>query len=123
MFEKILLPVDLSNRHGPALEVAQNLARQNQGEIVILHVIELIAGLSISEEKGFYRKLEKTAEARLKKAGETSRAAKGAPLAKDSVRSSRADHCQVRQGNRCGLDCAHRPAGGFEETLGWLGQP
>jgi nucleotide-binding universal stress UspA family protein len=67
MFKKILLPVDLSNRHGPALEVSQNLARQNQGEIVLLHVIELIAGLSLAEEKGFYRKLEKTAEARLKK--------------------------------------------------------
>jgi nucleotide-binding universal stress UspA family protein len=67
MFKKILLPVDFSNRHGPALEIGQNLARQNRGEIILLHVIELIAGLSMSEEKNFYQKLEKVAEARLKK--------------------------------------------------------
>jgi nucleotide-binding universal stress UspA family protein len=67
MFKKILLPVDLSNRHGPALEIGQNLARQNRAEIILLHVIELIAGLSMGEEKDFYQKLEKVAEARLKK--------------------------------------------------------
>jgi nucleotide-binding universal stress UspA family protein len=67
MFKKIVLPVDLSNRHGPALEIGKTLAKQNRGEIVLLHVIELIAGLSMREEKDFYRKLEKVAEARLKK--------------------------------------------------------
>jgi nucleotide-binding universal stress UspA family protein len=67
MFKKILLPVDLSNRHGPALEIGQNLTRQNQGEIVLLHVIELINGLSLAEEKGFYRKLENAATRHLKK--------------------------------------------------------
>jgi hypothetical protein len=54
----------LSNRHGPALEIGQTLPNQNKGEIVLLHVLELIAGLSMGEEKDFYRKLEKVAEAR-----------------------------------------------------------
>jgi universal stress protein A len=67
MFKKILLPIDLSNRHGPALEIGCILARQNQGEIVLLHVIELIGGLSLGEEKGFYRKLERAAETHLRK--------------------------------------------------------
>lgn len=67
MFKKILLPVDLSNRNGPALEIGQNLARRNQGEIVLLHVIELIDGLSLAEEKGFYRKLENAAVKHMKK--------------------------------------------------------
>jgi nucleotide-binding universal stress UspA family protein len=67
MFKKILLPVDLSNRHGPALEIGMNLARQNRGEIVLLHVIEVIGGLKLSEEKPFYRKLQQSAEKHLKK--------------------------------------------------------
>ncbi len=67
MFKKILLPVDLSNRHGPAFEIGVNLARKNQGEIVLLHVIELIGGLKLSEEKAFYRKLQQGAEKHLKK--------------------------------------------------------
>jgi len=69
VFKKILLPIDLSNRHGPAMEIGGNLARQNQGELVLLHVIELIGGLSMNEEKAFYRKLELTAEKHLKKLG------------------------------------------------------
>jgi nucleotide-binding universal stress UspA family protein len=67
MFKKILLPVDLSNRHGPALEIGQNLARQNQREIILLHVIELIRGLSLGEERDFYRKLEMAAKSCLKR--------------------------------------------------------
>ena len=67
MFKKILLPIDLSNRHGPALKIGRALATQNHAEIVLLHVIELIGGLSLSEEKGFYQKLKKSAEVHLKK--------------------------------------------------------
>jgi nucleotide-binding universal stress UspA family protein len=61
MFKKILLPVDLSERHQQALDVAVNLANQSAGEVTLLHVIEVIAGLSLEEEKSFYKRLEKSA--------------------------------------------------------------
>jgi nucleotide-binding universal stress UspA family protein len=61
MFQRILLPVDLSDRHQQALEAATSLVKQSGGEITILHVIEVIAGLSLEEEKNFYKRLEKSA--------------------------------------------------------------
>jgi universal stress protein A len=67
MFKKILLPVDLSNRHGPAVKIGRTLALQNRGKLILLHVIELIGGLSMREEKTFYSKLKKTAESHLRK--------------------------------------------------------
>jgi nucleotide-binding universal stress UspA family protein len=65
MFTKILLPVDLSDRHGRALEVAAQLAGRGGGSITLLHVIEVIAGASRDEEKGFYGRLEKAARRHL----------------------------------------------------------
>jgi nucleotide-binding universal stress UspA family protein len=61
MFKKVLLPVDLSDRHRQALEAAANLAKQSGGEITLLHIIEVIAGLSMAEERDFYKRLEKKA--------------------------------------------------------------
>jgi nucleotide-binding universal stress UspA family protein len=69
MFKKILLPVDLTDKHGPALDVAADLAKQSGGEIVLLHVIEVIAGLSMEEERDFYSRLEKTARGHLGRLG------------------------------------------------------
>jgi nucleotide-binding universal stress UspA family protein len=67
MFKTILLPVDLSDRHGPALDAALTLASQAGGEVVLLHVIEIIQGLPLDEEKGFYNRLEKAARTHLEK--------------------------------------------------------
>jgi nucleotide-binding universal stress UspA family protein len=69
MFKKILLPVDLADKHGPALNVAADLADRSGGEIVLLHVIEVIAGLPMEEERGFYSRLEKKARAFLERLG------------------------------------------------------
>jgi nucleotide-binding universal stress UspA family protein len=71
MFQKLLLPVDLSDRHGPALEATAELAGQSGGEVVLLHVIEVIAGLSLDEEKDFYRRLEQAARNHLGHLGHT----------------------------------------------------
>lgn len=65
MFKKILLPVDLTDKHGPALKVAADLAGQSGGEIVLLHVIEVIAGVPMEEEKAFYGRLERSARKHL----------------------------------------------------------
>jgi hypothetical protein len=47
MFKKILLPIDLTDRHGRVLVVAAELATQSGGEVILLHVIETIAGLAM----------------------------------------------------------------------------
>jgi nucleotide-binding universal stress UspA family protein len=64
MFQKILLPVGLGEAPQAAIDRAAELAGP-KGEVVLLHVIELIAGLPLEEEKSFYRRLEKTAQAHL----------------------------------------------------------
>ena len=76
MFLKILLPVDLSDRHGLALTTAAELASQSGGEVLLLHVIETIAGLSMEEEKNFYTRLEKSARTHMHHLGQQLRGAK-----------------------------------------------
>jgi nucleotide-binding universal stress UspA family protein len=61
MFRKILLPVDLTARHQQALDAATDLARPSGGEVTLLHVIEIIPGLAVEEDKPFYQRLEKKA--------------------------------------------------------------
>lgn len=63
-FERILLPIDLSDRHGAAIDLAATLVGQ-AGEVVLLHVIEDIAGLPSEEGKGFYGRLETAARTHL----------------------------------------------------------
>ncbi len=69
MFKKILAPIDLTDKHGPALNAAADLAKQAGGEIVLLHVIEVIAGLPLEEDKNFYGRLEQKARAHLQEMG------------------------------------------------------
>src|SRR6266852_2933937 len=70
MFKKILLPIDLSDRHERSLDVAANLAGLAGGEVELFHVVEIISGLALEEEKEFYRRLEKMARNHLAKLGE-----------------------------------------------------
>jgi universal stress protein A len=58
MFKKIILPVDLTDKHQKALDVAGDLAEQTKGEVILLHVIEIIPGLPMEEEREFYDRLE-----------------------------------------------------------------
>jgi nucleotide-binding universal stress UspA family protein len=69
MFKKILLPVDLTNKHQPALAIAGDLAALSGGEVILLHVIETIPGLSMEEEQPFYKQLERKAQAHLDRLG------------------------------------------------------
>lgn len=65
VFERIMLPVDLSDRHGRAVEVAVGLAKQSGGEVVLLHVVEILPGLPRKEESAFYGRLENKARTHL----------------------------------------------------------
>jgi nucleotide-binding universal stress UspA family protein len=70
MFKNLLLPVDMSEKHQPALDAAVNLARRNGGRVTLLHVIEVVAGLPVDEEKAFYGRLEKAARKHVGQMGE-----------------------------------------------------
>jgi nucleotide-binding universal stress UspA family protein len=61
-FKHILVPVDLSDRHGRALEIAAGLVAPG-GEVTLLHVIELVRGMPRDEEADFYGRLESKSRA------------------------------------------------------------
>jgi nucleotide-binding universal stress UspA family protein len=67
MFRKILLPLDLTDKHKKALTTAMELAGKSGGEVLLVHVIELIHGMPVDEEKDFYNRLERAAHEHLEK--------------------------------------------------------
>ncbi len=69
MFQKIIVPIDLTDRHQSILNVASDLAGNSQGEIILLHVIESIAGWEDEEVEEFYLKIEASAQEHLERLG------------------------------------------------------
>jgi nucleotide-binding universal stress UspA family protein len=67
MFQKILVPLDMTFKHRRAIDMAADLAQQSGGEVVLLHAIELIHGMPREDEKEFYDRLETAAHAHLEK--------------------------------------------------------
>ena len=68
MFERIVVPADLTERNREAVAMASRVVAPN-GSICLLHVIETIPGLSVDEEREFYEKLEQKASAFLAELG------------------------------------------------------
>lgn len=66
MFQHILVPVDFAAGGERALELALGIARLGESKVSVLHVIELIADTSFEELEGFYRKLMRQAQARMR---------------------------------------------------------
>lgn len=75
MFKHLLLPIDLTDRHQAALRAAVELARLGRGAVTLLHVVEVIPGLAIDEDKAFYDRLTQEAEKHLDRQGATLTAA------------------------------------------------
>lgn len=75
MFQRILVPVDLTDRHGPTFDLVARLAGSG-GEVIVLHVIELVRGLAREEDPGFYRRLEEKGKKHVDRLVETLRAKK-----------------------------------------------
>ncbi|HMP03433.1 MAG TPA: universal stress protein [Gemmatales bacterium] len=72
MFKTILVPVDLTDRHGPAVDRAVELAKASGGKVILAHVIETIAGLKEDpEDRHFYDRLERTSRQHLEQIGAT----------------------------------------------------
>lgn len=74
MFEKILVPVDLSDGNLRAIETSRDLARETGGEVTVIHVIEML-DLPFEELAGFYDRLEKKAVNAMRELVEPIRAA------------------------------------------------
>ena len=69
VFRKILMPVDLTDRHQQALDIAASLANESAGEVTLLHVAEVIPGIWPQEERAFYSRIEQAARDHLAKLG------------------------------------------------------
>jgi nucleotide-binding universal stress UspA family protein len=65
MFHNIVVPVDMTDRHGPAVSTAGQFAAAGGGAVTLLHVIELIHGVRREDEPAFYERLELNANAHL----------------------------------------------------------
>lgn len=65
MFKRILVPVDLTKKSRPALEISLKLAIQNDAHVTLLHVIERIDHVSQKELGPFYKKLEASAQRKI----------------------------------------------------------
>ena len=76
MYQHLLLPLDLTEKHDQAVQTASNFARQFHGKVTLLHVIELIQGLPREEDRAFYDRLEKKAKAHLDNVGQALTASK-----------------------------------------------
>jgi nucleotide-binding universal stress UspA family protein len=70
MFQKILVPVDLTDVHQPALDIAARLAQGSTGAVTLLHVIEVIAEVWAGEDRDFYDRLEQKARDHLARLGQ-----------------------------------------------------
>lgn len=70
MFQRILVPVDLTDKSLTGVDHAVELARENRAEITLLHVIETVEHISFDEMKQFYERLEQSAREGLKECTE-----------------------------------------------------
>ena len=60
MFNRILLPVDLTEKNDSALDAARELLVAG-GEVILLHVIETITDAPFEDMQDFYQRLEEKA--------------------------------------------------------------
>jgi nucleotide-binding universal stress UspA family protein len=61
MFQHILIPVDFSERNRNAMDVACDMAKRSAARITLIHVIETIEYISVTEMRDFYNRLERSA--------------------------------------------------------------
>lgn len=61
MFQRILVPVDLTGKSLAAVDLVYELATQLGAEVILLHVVETIEYVAFDEMKEFYNRLENSA--------------------------------------------------------------
>lgn len=67
MFDRILIPTDLTDKSQKAIEIALKVCTENSGKIILLHVIETLEDAGEDEFSDFYEKLKNRAERKLNK--------------------------------------------------------
>ena len=102
MFKKILIPVDLTDMHQPALDIAARLAKENDGEVTLLHVVEVSAEVCAEKDRDFYNRLQQTARDHLARLGHALEA-RGVPRREEVVFGHRAPEI-VRYAAEVGAD-------------------
>jgi universal stress protein A len=65
MFQRILVPTDLTDGSRRALDLALALASRDGARVTLLHVVEVIPNLDDRELRSFYEQLERDARMRL----------------------------------------------------------
>jgi nucleotide-binding universal stress UspA family protein len=70
MFQRILVPVDLTEKSMAAVDLAFEFAAQSGAEVILLHVIETIEHVQFDELKPFYERLENSARNGLQECSE-----------------------------------------------------
>jgi nucleotide-binding universal stress UspA family protein len=102
VFKHILVPVDLTDTHQPALEIAARLAQANDGEVTLLHVVEVISEVWATEDREFYTRLEQRARDHLARLGHFLET-RGVPRREEVVFGHRAPEI-VRYAAEVGID-------------------
>lgn len=119
MYKRLLLPIDLTDKHGGVVAAAIELAQQWGSSVTLLHVIELIPGLSRHEEHAFYDRLEKMARAHIERVGQALTARKVAwqpalcfgQRVQETVRFAQEEQCDLIVVTAPSFDPAHPTAG------------
>ena len=65
MYQKILLPLDLTPKHESVFAAASEMVDPEQGRLLLLHVIESVTGFTADEQEEFYAPLRARAESML----------------------------------------------------------
>ena len=65
MFQRILVPLDFTEKNLRALSIALELAVQHKASVALLHVIETVEHIPFNDLRSFYSKLESEARARM----------------------------------------------------------
>jgi nucleotide-binding universal stress UspA family protein len=65
MFERVLVPVDLSDKNRRALVLARELIDPEHATLHLVHVIETIHGIEFDELTDFYQELDQKAQSAL----------------------------------------------------------
>jgi len=79
VFHRILVPLDLSDRHARSIKLALALARHGPARVTLVHVIQQVRGLLPGEMRAFYDRLVKTSRRGLARAAKLF-AARGIPV-------------------------------------------
>jgi nucleotide-binding universal stress UspA family protein len=114
MFGRILVATDLTPATRNSLRVALELARHDEGEVLLVHVIRRIPGLPDRELREFYQRLEREARLQMHELSAPFARERGVEIGCEVVMGQPA-HELVRIARTRGVELivlAHREGGG-----------